>query len=1483
MSGKIKKSFQNKKNLFKGIATVVFSILFIFTIVKGSPPGSPYNPGETLAPTCSPGDANCSVITPAISGDNADITSLSTLTSIDVDGGSIDGAVIGVSDPVAGTFTDLQSGRDGSDGQITIYSEQSGTDYSVIFQPNALMTQSTVYVLPPDDGSVNEVLTTDGNGELVWQNVSVVGGNNLDQAYDEGGAGAGRVVVVDSGAVRFVGSNVADETLEITNSGNGGALLVENTGSGLSLRVNDEASDASPFVIDTSGNVGIGTTIPAYLLDVYGDSRIDGNLITGNASTTQLTVSGDSWFNIIKSGVWNGASISDAYVDNDITIDLASTATALASNGANCSAGQFPLGVDASGAVESCFDVWTEAENTSAGYIDASALTNYMQDTDINTFAKLQSWAVGYTDNNTTYTGGTGITLTGTTFSTTDSEIDHGQLAGLSDDDHPQYALLSGRDANSLAIDEIKAYDSAGLKLYDDAGNGIFVDDGGNVGIGTTSPSSKLDVRTSDGTHPSFSFRSSNFSGNTLNNFFIPAITTDTIGRLSTWSYSGFALNGFTDNSGYGAVNLIGYNSAVATVPYIRLIARSFSGSSVSSIGNSEPLLGVSNHGTRVMTILGNGKVGIGTTSPGAKLEILDSSAVLLHLSEADSGVGLIKFTNTADSAGWYTGITGTEKFGISRSIDLDAGSEFIIQQNGNVGIGTASPGVKLDVNGGNIRSSDTNTQVEFGVLGNSDVYPRAGFKVLSNGSAGNYGLSIRTDCSVSSPGNIFLELVNAEDYGANVNRGFIYQTTDSLIFATAKDSGNIAGTQIKFTTKGTSGAPAMTIPSDSLDVYLHGNVGIGTTNPGVNLDVSKNQTAITYIRASNTNSGGIAGILAKSDLGGVAFQAIGSTETVTGFKGWGRLRTDSTLNGFAFVSGGNKPLTFNPNDTEQMRITGDGNVGIGTTSPNGRLHVHNPNINSSIIHATNKGTGTGVTDGFIWESGVAGVAADTQFWNFENGYMRFGTANRERVRILGNGNVGIGTTSPANKLDVDGSIAIGSYAGVNTAPTNGLIVSGYVGLNNTAAAVNGVTRLGVTGNGDSLGNGIVALKSTSANGYGVGITLDASSSLGGGGHKYLFFASGASDGVGAGTFSIYDGTASDYVFQSSPSYFKTNGDLTVLGTGNSSFAGNVGIGTTTPNYKLEVSGAVMLEDMTAPTASAGHSGIYSNGGELFALDAGGNSTQISPHSSEGLWIYNSKNLNTGRKIKIEMEQLTKEMDRMLGGGYFFENGKGYEGENIIERLQKSILEFEQKINNVNSLTLNGSVEEFAREQSENGALVFEENISFESHIAFNGDTVGKGKIKAGDEEIEIEFEQEYESEPIITLTFVGENILDANFKYTIVDKSKEKFIIKIEPVQEEDIRFNWHAFGTNKENKEEVEQEQIETEETAEEAPEEETVEGEEEPEILESPVEQEKTEEEIEEYEEESEIFEEPDEGEEQEEAPEEEIVEEVLVETK
>lgn len=104
------------------------------------------------------------------------------------------------------------------------------------------------------------------------------------------------------------------------------------------------------------------------------------NTITPNVASTSNTalVKATAFIasSTATSSTFNLATITNASTTNLSATNLwgaltgnADTATALAANGTNCSAGNAPLGVDASGAVESCFDVWTEAENTSAAYI----------------------------------------------------------------------------------------------------------------------------------------------------------------------------------------------------------------------------------------------------------------------------------------------------------------------------------------------------------------------------------------------------------------------------------------------------------------------------------------------------------------------------------------------------------------------------------------------------------------------------------------------------------------------------------------------------------------------------------------------------------------------------------------------------------------------------------------------------------------------------------------------------------------------------------------------------------------------------------------------------------------------------------------------------------------------------------------------------------------------------------------------------------
>lgn len=85
---------------------------------------------------------------------------------------------------------------------------------------------------------------------------SVFGGNTLDQAYDEGGNGNGRNISVTDGAVQLTGTNAADETIEISNSGNGGVAYLNNTGSGNTLLV--ESNGDTTLTVQSDGKVKIG-------------------------------------------------------------------------------------------------------------------------------------------------------------------------------------------------------------------------------------------------------------------------------------------------------------------------------------------------------------------------------------------------------------------------------------------------------------------------------------------------------------------------------------------------------------------------------------------------------------------------------------------------------------------------------------------------------------------------------------------------------------------------------------------------------------------------------------------------------------------------------------------------------------------------------------------------------------------------------------------------------------------------------------------------------------------------------------------------------------------------------------------------------------------------------------------------------------------------------------------------------------------------
>jgi hypothetical protein len=147
---------------------------------------------------------------------------------------------------------------------------------------------------------------------------------------------------------------------------------------------------------------------------------------------------------------------------------------------------------------------------------------------------------------------------------------------------------------------------------------------------------------------------------------------------------------------------------------------------------------------------------------------------------------------------------------------------------------------------------------------------------------------------------------------------------------------------------------------------------------------------------------------------------------------------------------------------TTAMAITGVGNVGIATTAPNAMLDV-GAALPSGSYNVPEVAGFYAASDNFnvvnIARSGVSqaqGLAFGVNQAGLYSEIQASQVAHAADALILQRqgGNVGIGMSTPVNLLDVYGAAAIGtSYAGVSTAPANGLLVQGNVGIGTTAPA----------------------------------------------------------------------------------------------------------------------------------------------------------------------------------------------------------------------------------------------------------------------------------------------------------------------------------------------------------------------------------------------------------------------------------------------
>ncbi|NTW31702.1 MAG: tail fiber domain-containing protein [Bacteroidetes bacterium] len=424
--------------------------------------------------------------------------------------------------------------------------------------------------------------------------------------------------------------------------------------------------------------------------------------------------------------------------------------------------------------------------------------------------------------------------------------------------------------------------------------------------------------------------------------------------------------------------------------------------------------------------ITSGGNVGIGATSPTYKLSIFNPVGVQAMFSGysvvgsyGSGGSGSIRFGDNDNWCGRLDYNSGGETaFIFDNTYNSDAAitqfrmktsgtpvNALSILGNGNIGIGTTNPGVKLDVIGstsGSLRLSDctTDATLKLGrIVGrqytNTDVdFLAFDIRGLSNSNEINYG-----------------------------GGSGILNAATSHIFYTAANKTTLNGTA-------------------RMIIDNNGNIGIGTTSPNDKLEVNGNVNIGSYTNANPIGYGGNTLLVAGS--GGTGAVQAGATTADADGVAYGdinilNLGTTSTEKRLVLIRGlssgatannrGGKLAVYVKNDnstgfTEALDISNTGNIGIGTTSPDKKLEIWAGSGKMNTLYFSEINDGSDYPDvGRILPVLIdATVGGEDSRLDFQTAYNSvLGT----RVSIDNVGNVGIGTTSPAQKLDIAGTIKL--------------------------------------------------------------------------------------------------------------------------------------------------------------------------------------------------------------------------------------------------------------------------------------------------------------------------------------------------------------------------------------------------------------------------------------------------------------------------
>jgi len=489
------------------------------------------------------------------------------------------------------------------------------------------------------------------------------------------------------------------------------------------------------------------------------------------------------------------------------------------------------------------------------------------------------------------------------------------------------------------------------------------------------------------------------------------------------------------------------------------------------------------------MSINEDGNVGIGTTSPSYLLEVNGAgSETALNVSDAlfvnGSNVGInttdpkaplsfattvgqkIEFYNAGTNNEFGIGVesgelrisTGASSKIAFRTDGYNGNERMVIDTDGDIGIGTASPSTKLDVNG-SLNISDSSGKIYTPELCLDGVCQTSW---PSGGGGGNGWLNSSTQVYLADPTD---HLNVSDNLWVNSSSGrvgigttnpaeelHISSTTPALQFtdtdasnADAKISSGGGNIRIQADENNENAGSFIRFDIDGADSLMYinysGNVGISDISPGYKLEVngslnveSTAGSSYFFVNQSDGNVG-IGTTTPSNDLEVRGNLTVSSSSTNRGYfeVSDGLVNIKSSKDGAVGTAIALFTQTSAGATTERVRINENGSVGIGTV-PTGddKLEILRTSGNMGLRIRGD----TGVQADMVFDSPTGGVdQKKVQILSTGGLFTVRGINDTESavtynlfVANLTNGNVGIGTTSPGAKLD----ISWGGYQGTS-------------------------------------------------------------------------------------------------------------------------------------------------------------------------------------------------------------------------------------------------------------------------------------------------------------------------------------------------------------------------------------------------------------------------------------------------------------------